>query len=214
SALVAVASVVIAVVAMAEKDQAPAPAAAGAAAITTTSAKPIPTPTPRPTPTPTPTPIPTPRPTPTAIPTPSPSPSTSTSTSTKPTSTVAPRDEIEDPFAAKEPGEGDLAHEAGIQRNLGNFREAIDLYKRAYRASPAPKHLRDIADCYREAGDCENGLFFYKRYLALAGDDPAAELFKSGLEMQCGTPPPTGAGPGKAKGKKKKSSDLVESPYD
>ena len=81
----------------------------------------------------------------------------------------------------------------------------------------APEHLFEIAEAYREAGDCKNALFFYKRYTAMKpGASNRAEVEDRifDLDAVCGTDPaPPTTGPGKAKGKKKKSPDL-ESPYD
>ncbi|HEY5927255.1 MAG TPA: tetratricopeptide repeat protein [Kofleriaceae bacterium] len=56
--------------------------------------------------------------------------------------------------------------------NLGQFPKAIELFTQAYEASPKPAFLFNIAQTYRQAGDCKQSLFFYKRYLALAENDP------------------------------------------
>lgn len=58
-----------------------------------------------------------------------------------------------------------------IQYDLGNFEQAIDLFKRAYEASPHQSFLFNIAQSYRLMDDCKNALFFYKRYLSVAGVD-------------------------------------------
>ncbi|MCG8422609.1 MAG: tetratricopeptide repeat protein [Proteobacteria bacterium] len=61
-----------------------------------------------------------------------------------------------------------LFKQGKTQYDLGNFEEAIDVFKRAYRLSPYPNLLYNIAQAYRQMGDCQ-ALFFYKRYLSIAG---------------------------------------------
>jgi hypothetical protein len=54
--------------------------------------------------------------------------------------------------------------------DLGNFEEAIKYFKQAYAMQPHEAHLYNIAQAYRQAGDCRNALFFYKRYIAVGGE--------------------------------------------
>jgi hypothetical protein len=54
--------------------------------------------------------------------------------------------------------------------DLGNFDEAIKYFKQAYAMQPHEAHLYNIAQAYRQAGDCRNALFFYKRYVAVGGE--------------------------------------------
>lgn len=54
--------------------------------------------------------------------------------------------------------------------DLGNFEEAIEYFKRAYALQPHESHLYNIAQAYRQAGDCRNALFFYKRYVSVGGE--------------------------------------------
>lgn len=54
--------------------------------------------------------------------------------------------------------------------DLGNFEEAIKYFKQAYAIQPHEAHLYNIAQAYRQAGDCRNALFFYKRYVAVGGE--------------------------------------------
>lgn len=56
------------------------------------------------------------------------------------------------------------------QFDLGNFDEAVRLFKEAYATSPHPAFLFNVAQAYRQTGDCKQALFFYKRYLTVAGD--------------------------------------------
>ncbi len=62
----------------------------------------------------------------------------------------------------------DLWQQGTTQYNLGNFKEAITLYKKGYEEAPAPFFLYNIAQSYRQLGDCHNAIFFYKRYLSQA----------------------------------------------
>ncbi|HWN72160.1 MAG TPA: tetratricopeptide repeat protein [Haliangium sp.] len=55
--------------------------------------------------------------------------------------------------------------------DLGNFDEAIKYFKQAYAMQPHEAHLYNIAQAYRQAGDCRNALFFYKRYVAVGGTE-------------------------------------------
>ena len=57
------------------------------------------------------------------------------------------------------------------QYDLGNFDEAVSYFKQAYEALPHEAFLFNIAQAYRQMGDCKNGLFFYKRYLTVAGEN-------------------------------------------
>jgi Tetratricopeptide repeat len=54
--------------------------------------------------------------------------------------------------------------------DLGNFEEAIKYFKQAYAMQPHEAYLYNIAQAYRQAGDCRNALFFYKRYVAVGGE--------------------------------------------
>ncbi|MGE5185237.1 MAG: tetratricopeptide repeat protein [Acidobacteriota bacterium] len=55
--------------------------------------------------------------------------------------------------------------------NLGQFQKAIDLFTQAYEQWPEPAFLFNIAQAYRQAGDCKQAMFFYKRFLALKAND-------------------------------------------
>lgn len=57
------------------------------------------------------------------------------------------------------------------QYDLGNFDEAVNYFKQAYEVLPHEAFLFNIAQAYRQMGDCKNGLFFYKRYLTVAGEN-------------------------------------------
>ena len=52
-----------------------------------------------------------------------------------------------------------------IQYDLGRWDQAIELWMQAYETFDAPEFLFNIAQAYRHKGDCEQGPFFYRRYL-------------------------------------------------
>jgi hypothetical protein len=56
--------------------------------------------------------------------------------------------------------------EAKKKYNLGDFDEAIVLFKKAYDEHEAPAYLYNIAQAYRQIGNCKKALFFYERFLA------------------------------------------------
>ncbi len=49
--------------------------------------------------------------------------------------------------------------------NLGEFKRAIEEYRKAYQAKPEPVLLYDIAQSYRLSNDLTNAVFFYRSYL-------------------------------------------------
>ncbi len=67
--------------------------------------------------------------------------------------------------ARKRFSEGERAY------NLGEFDKAVELFKQAYSEWPEPAFLFNVAQTYRQAGDCKQALFFYKRFLALKQND-------------------------------------------
>jgi hypothetical protein len=73
--------------------------------------------------------------------------------------------------AAKDQSELGIVYKKGkTAYDLGNFEEAIKYFKQAYAIQPHESHLYNIAQAYRQAGDCRNALFFYKRYIAVGGE--------------------------------------------
>lgn len=68
-------------------------------------------------------------------------------------------------------------YEAGERAyNLGDFDKAIGLFKSAYEEWPQPAFLFNIAQTYRQMGDCKQALFFYKRFLSLKQQDTKKPL--------------------------------------
>jgi tetratricopeptide (TPR) repeat protein len=68
---------------------------------------------------------------------------------------------------AKTPEEqaGELVDEAIRHYNVGEYAEAIDAYKAAYKLVPEPTLLWNIAQAYRLAGDCAKALTAYRSYV-------------------------------------------------
>lgn len=60
--------------------------------------------------------------------------------------------------------------------NLGKWDEAIDHFTKAYEALPQPEFLYNIAQAHRQAGNCKQAVYFYKRFLSLKQEDKAAPL--------------------------------------
>jgi tetratricopeptide (TPR) repeat protein len=65
--------------------------------------------------------------------------------------------------------------EGETQYNLGNFEKAIEAFKQGFSLettdSKKSAYLYNIAQSYRQAKDCSNAQFFYKRFLALRDAD-------------------------------------------
>src|SRR3990167_7025958 len=64
--------------------------------------------------------------------------------------------------------------------NLGEFTKAVDAFKKGFEAetveSKKAAYLYNIAQSYRQAKECGNAQFFYKRYLALKDNDTKKPL--------------------------------------
>jgi tetratricopeptide (TPR) repeat protein len=69
--------------------------------------------------------------------------------------------------------------------NLAEWDEAITAYKEAYRLLPEPLFLYNIAQSYRQKGDCKQARTFYKSYLREAPDaDNRAKVEQRIAEME------------------------------
>lgn len=64
--------------------------------------------------------------------------------------------------------------------NLGDFPKAVEAFKKGFEAEPDESkkaaYLYNVAQAYRQAKDCSNAQFFYKRYLALKDVDTRKPL--------------------------------------
>ncbi len=83
----------------------------------------------------------------------------------------------------------DWYKEGETQFNLGNFDKAIDAFKQGFSLetndSKKAAYLYNVAQSYRQANDCKNALFFYKRFLALKSNDavkPIAPKMRKDVE--------------------------------
>ena len=74
----------------------------------------------------------------------------------------------------------DWYKEGENQYNLGNFDRAVEAFKAAFTAEPNESkkavYLFNVAQSYRQANDCKNAYFFYKRFLSLKENDTAKPL--------------------------------------
>jgi hypothetical protein len=55
---------------------------------------------------------------------------------------------------------------------LGEYQRALDEFKEAHIEKADPAFLYNIAQCYRQLGDTENALAFYRRYLSFGPEGP------------------------------------------
>ncbi|MBI4508978.1 MAG: tetratricopeptide repeat protein [Deltaproteobacteria bacterium] len=56
--------------------------------------------------------------------------------------------------------------------NLGRFDEAITHFSKGYEIKPDPVFLYNIAQSFRQIGNLERAIFFYKRFVSTAPDAP------------------------------------------
>jgi hypothetical protein len=70
----------------------------------------------------------------------------------------------------------DWYNEGENQYNLGAFDKAVEAFKKGFELETVDgkkaAYLFNIAQSYRQANDCKNAHFFYKRFLAVADADP------------------------------------------
>ena len=74
----------------------------------------------------------------------------------------------------------DWYNEGENQYNLGNFDKAVDAFKKGFALETndgkKAAYLFNVAQSYRQANDCKNAYFFYKRFLALKEQDTEKPL--------------------------------------
>jgi len=63
--------------------------------------------------------------------------------------------------------------------NLGEFDQALELYRRAYRVMPLPAFLFNIAQCHRKLGQHAEAVTMYQSYLVGVPDAQNKELVES-----------------------------------
>lgn len=100
--------------------------------------------------------------------------------------------------------------DATLKYTLGEYTEAVKLYREGYELSGDPAFLFNIAQSYRMMGDCKNAIFFYKRFLLVQPDAKnrgEVEERIADLEENCkqqaeiASKPPEGLAPGSSSGK-------------
>src|SRR5262245_25582569 len=64
-----------------------------------------------------------------------------------------------------------LYEQGTVEYSLGKYDEAIKAFEDAYRLTKAPGFLYNIAQAYRQKGDCAQAKQLYQRYLK---DEPSA----------------------------------------
>jgi tetratricopeptide (TPR) repeat protein len=76
-------------------------------------------------------------------------------------------------------------YEQGLTHyNVGEYDQAIDYFKRAYKVSNAPGFLFNIAQAYRLKGDCAQAVRFYETYIREWPDAPNRDKAEEFLEQQ------------------------------
>jgi Tetratricopeptide repeat len=87
------------------------------------------------------------------------------------------------PAAADPKTSGEWFNVGDNHYNLGNFEKAIEAFRKAFELEKdealKPIYLYNIAQAYRQAGDCDNAVFFYKRFLSLKNSDTKKPLSQS-----------------------------------
>jgi tetratricopeptide (TPR) repeat protein len=77
-----------------------------------------------------------------------------------------------------------LFQKAETHFKLGEFKNALPLYKRAYRAKALPAFLFNIGQCHRYLGNCTKAEFFFQQFLAQVPHSPHATTIRTIVE-QC-----------------------------
>ena len=74
----------------------------------------------------------------------------------------------------------DWYKEGETQYNIGNFDGAVDAFKKGFELetneTKRPAYLFNVAQAYRQAKNCKDAVFFYRRYLALKDNDKVKPL--------------------------------------
>ena len=82
---------------------------------------------------------------------------------------------------AGDPTTSDGWYEVGQTHfTLGEFDKAVDAFKKGFELETddekKPAYLYNIAQAYRQANDCKNSVFFYKRFIAMKANDAKKPL--------------------------------------
>ena len=77
-----------------------------------------------------------------------------------------------------------LFQKAEVHFRLGEFPQALVMYKEAYRLAPLPALLFNIGQCHRHLGHCDKADFFYTQFLRARPRSPHGPKIK-GLIKEC-----------------------------
>lgn len=77
-----------------------------------------------------------------------------------------------------------LFKKAELHFSLGEFKEALKLYKQAYVLKPLPGFHFNLAQCHRNLGQCRLARFHYRQYLALVPKAPNRKVVEE-LIAEC-----------------------------
>jgi tetratricopeptide (TPR) repeat protein len=86
---------------------------------------------------------------------------------------AAPATPAEPPSSDVEVQAKDLYERGETAYNLGDYAKAIEAFKAGYEVWPRPPFLFNIAQSYRQQGDAQNAIFFFKRFLEADPDTKA-----------------------------------------
>ncbi len=85
----------------------------------------------------------------------------------------------------------DIAKTAKSHYNLAEYDDAITAYKDAYRINPKSSYLYNIAQAYRQKGDCAASTTFYKNYLRAEPEASDRAKVEGWIEEMKTCPAPT-----------------------
>jgi tetratricopeptide (TPR) repeat protein len=108
------------------------------------------------------------------------------------------RDEVAEATERKVAEAKRLAARAQTHFDLGEYAEAIAVYRQAYRLHSSPGFLYNLGQAYRLAGDCANATMMYRNYLRLAPRSPYRALVQRHLSSLDGCPGTGAAASGSA----------------
>jgi tetratricopeptide (TPR) repeat protein len=97
------------------------------------------------------------------------------------------------PSVSRADKEAARAHYAEGQKqyNLGRFQEASVSFEKAYEAHPDPALLFNLAQCYRQLGNKDRALFFYRGFIRNKPNAPnRADVERMIKELEGGSSPP------------------------
>jgi tetratricopeptide (TPR) repeat protein len=100
----------------------------------------------------------------------------------------------EAPSASTDEQEARAAYRQGVQHyNLGEYRQAAEQFKTAYRLAPKPLLLINIGQCQRQLGERGEAILYFRAYLREEPDSPRraeVEQIIADLERAPTAPPP------------------------